>query len=129
VASFCRCLDPGQLPLKARKATVTPLAEHALWLRDARGRILLHHESGSRRTGLWKLPLREPTEVQHLPVIAEHRYSITRYRVTLRVHAAAASQPCARPRDGDRWVAPEDLPGLAMAAPFRRVLSRLLEDF
>jgi len=57
VAAYCRSRDPASLPVKSRKSTVTEVTEHAIWLRDGDGRILLHHESGSRRTGLWKLPL------------------------------------------------------------------------
>ncbi len=129
VARFCRCTQPAALPLKSRKATVTAIAEHAVWLRRADGCILLHHESGQRRTGLWKLPLRDPEEVSGMPLIAEQIYPITRYRVTLRVHDARSVKPRAAPRDGDAWIAPDDLAGLPLAAPFKRMIARLMEDF
>ena len=129
VARFCAAIDPGGLPVKRRKVPVTAVDEHAVWLRDADGRLLLHHEGGKRRTGLWKLPVREVTEIDHLPVLAEHRYSITRYRVTLRVREGNAEDVSCQPSDGDAWMAPDDLPALAMAAPFRRVVERLLENF
>lgn len=127
VARFCKTRKPEQLPLKSRKAVITAVDEHALWLRDAAGRVLLHHESGRRRTGLWKLPLRGSKECSQLPVIAVETYAITRYRVTLSVHDGRGN--AAVPAPGDHWVAVGELDQLAMAAPFRRVLVRLLEDF
>lgn len=127
VARFCQTTEPERLPVKSRKTAVTAVDEHALWLRDRNGRLLLHHEAGNRRTGLWKLPLREPAEIARLPVLAERRYTITRYRVTLRVHDGAGS-PFA-PLAGDAWIRPDEIPALAMAAPFRKVVERLLEDF
>lgn len=129
VAVFCAAPEPGGLPVKRRKLSVTAVDEDALWLRDRDGRLLLHHEAGKRRTGLWKLPLREEAEVRHLPVLAEHRYSITRYRVSLRVREGDAADPSCRLAGGDAWVEPGELPALAMAAPFRRVVERLLENF
>lgn len=125
VARYCRTRQPGKLPFKARKSSVTRIDEHALWLRDAAGRLLLHREAGSRRTGLWKLPLREAAVLAHLPVLAEHSYSITRYRVRLRVHNGAAVDNPWELAPGDAWVESDQLAGLAMAAPFRRVLESL----
>jgi A/G-specific adenine glycosylase len=116
--------------VKRRKIPVTAVDEHALWLRDPAGRLLLHHEGGKRRTGLWKLPVREAGgDFDGLAVLAEHRYTITRYRVTLRVHDGSKARVSGKPREGDSWVAAEEIPALAMAAPFRRVMEQLLEDF
>lgn len=129
VARFCKASEPGRLPIKSRKIPVTAVDEHALWLRDGDGRLLLHHEGGKRRTGLWKLPVREAVEVIDLPVLAEERYSITRYRVRLRVHDASPRGRLFRLAEGDAWQEPEQLAKLAMAAPFRRVVERLLADF
>lgn len=128
VSAYCRTREPSGLPVKTRKTGVTAVTEHALWLRDSRGRILMHREAGQRRTGLWKLPLREEAEVSHLPRIAEHRYTITRYRVTMRVYDGRA-KPKPRAKDGDVWVREEEISALAMAAPFRKVVERLLADF
>ena len=63
VAGFCKARQPELLPVKARKTAITAVDEHAVWLRDAKGRVLLHHEAGKRRTGLWKLPVREAAEI------------------------------------------------------------------
>ena len=129
LAKFCKTDAPERLPVKGRKIAITAVDEHALWLRDAMGRLLLHHEAGKRRTGLWKLPTRELVEILDLPLLVEHTYAITRYRVTLKVHDGATLGPSFRPGSGDSWIRPEDLPSLAMAAPFRRVVERLSADF
>lgn len=128
VGKFCAAPSPGDLPVKGRKTVITAVDEHALWLRDSEGRVLLHHEGGKRRTGLWKLPVREAAEVSRLPVLAEHRYGITRYKVTLRVHDGARLRSF-REMPGDAWKTPEEVAELAMAAPFRKVMERLLADF
>jgi A/G-specific adenine glycosylase len=128
VARFCRTSKPAALPVKGRKVVITAVDEHALWLRDAAGRVLMQHESGNRRTGLWKLPVRDAGEISHLPVIAEHVYAITRYRVNLRVHDGHSPGACFQPAAGEAWVETGRIAGLAMAAPFRRVLEGLLAD-
>ncbi len=128
VSAFCATRDPLALPLKKSRVSITELDEHALWLRDRRGRVLLHHEQGKQRTGLWKLPLREPAQMAGLPVISESRYGITRYRVTLKVHDGSRMKPRPVLDDGDCWVAKDEISGLAMAAPFRKVVEQLLED-
>jgi A/G-specific adenine glycosylase len=125
VASFCLTKKPSLLPVKARKVAVTDMDEHALWLRDADGRLLLHHESGKRRTGLWKLPLRSAGEISHLPLLAEHRYTITRYRVSLRVHDGNMPGAGFHAAEGDAWIDPAEIRELAIAAPFRKVIERL----
>jgi A/G-specific adenine glycosylase len=127
VARFCATRRPELLPVKKRKTVLTEVTEHALWLRDGTGRLLLHQEAGKRRTGLWKLPLRDAGELAAMPLLAEHRYGITRYRVTLRVHQGDASVSV--PVEGDTWIDSREIPGLAMAAPFRKVVERLIEDF
>ena len=129
VARFCQTREPDRLPLKARKSVITAVDEHALWLRDGEGRILLHHEGGKRRTGLWKLPTREVQEIAHLPVLTEHSYAITRYKVTLRVHDGTSLRPGFEESAGDFWKPPDEALSLPMAAPFRRVVERLLSDF
>ncbi|RYD38032.1 MAG: hypothetical protein EOP85_17205 [Verrucomicrobiaceae bacterium] len=125
VAVFCRTREPEKLPVKKQKAAVTAVDEHALWITDGKGRLLLHHESGKRREGLWKLPTRQSGEIAHLPLLDESSYTITRYRVTLRVHDGAALGKKFRPREDESWHAVEILQDLAMPSPFRRVITRL----
>lgn len=127
VAKFCQTKSPEILPVKARKTTVTAVHEHALWMRDPQGRVLLHHEAGKRRTGLWRLPLVTPDICVNLPILLESQYAITRYRVTLRVHDGSGFAEF-QPTSSDLWVEQEKIAELAVAAPFRRVIERLLED-
>jgi A/G-specific adenine glycosylase len=124
VAKFCEARDPQNLPIKKKRAEVTVLSEHAIWLHDAEGRVLLHRESGSRRNGLWKLPLRSQQECAGSPLIFSDTYTITRYKVLLNVHAGAGHQP----GEGDEWISREELASIPMAAPFRRAIQRLLAD-
>ena len=126
VAGFCRAPAPARLPLKQRKLPSSAVDEHALWLRDAGGRLLLHCEDGQRRTGLWKLPTRAAAEIAHLPVLAEQRYAITRYRVRLRVHAGGSGRFALGP--GEAWQGVESVARLPMPSPFRKVLARLLDE-
>lgn len=125
VAEFCRTRTPEDLPVKKLKTQITAVDEHALWLRDRKGRLLLHREGGKRREGLWKLPTREATEISALPVLDESCYTITRYRVTLRVHDGMGEDFTAG-RD-EVWQKVDEVLGLAMPSPFRRVIERLLE--
>ena len=129
VSKFCASRAPEELPVKGRKVRITDVDEHAVWMRDSSGRVLLHHEGGKRRTGLWKLPVRDAVELRRLPVLAEQRYAITRYRVSLRVHDGAAGKGLFQQSTGDVWTDPADLETLAVAAPFRKVIERLLEEF
>ena len=128
VAGFCKTREPERLPIKRLKTIITAVDEHALWLRDAAGRLLLHREAGNRRTGLWKLPTREAAEISKLPILAEQRYSITRYRVTLRVHDGAGLGKNFHPQADEVWQAADVIGGLPMPSPFRKVLERLLRE-
>lgn len=124
VASFCKTREPEALPVKRKKVEVTVMAEHALWLRDRKGRVLMHREKGKRREGLWRLPLRDAAELAALPVSTTHRYTITRYRVDLSVHDGGISK--AGEREGDEWKTPEEVLALPMPSPFRVVVERML---
>lgn len=126
VAEFCKTRTPEDLPLKKQKTVITAVDEHALWLRDKQGRLLLHREGGKRREGLWKLPTREAVEISMLPVLDEHRYTITRYRVTLRVHDGAGRD--FNEGKDEIWQDAEEVLALAMPSPFRRAIERLLRD-
>lgn len=125
VAEFCRATTPATLPVKRQRTTITEVTEHALWRRDRRGRVLLVCQEGRRRTGMWQLPLREAVAVAGWPVVAEQRYTITRYRVRLWVHQAPAT---VRPTGAETWVEVSELARLPMPSPFRRVVEELLGE-
>lgn len=126
VARFCRATEPSRLPTKRPPPVTTDVTEHALWCRDAAGRLLLHCEDGQRRTGLWKLPTREAADVAKLPVVASQRYAITRYRVRLLVHESSAARMA--PGPAEQWVPAAEVARLPMPSPFRKVVERLLEQ-
>ncbi|MEO5714695.1 MAG: A/G-specific adenine glycosylase [Luteolibacter sp.] len=128
VAGFCKTREPDSLPVKKKKTAVTAVDEHALWIRDGEGRLLLHREGGKRREGLWKLPTREAAEISALPVLDESLYTITRYRVTLRVHDGAGLKKRFRPGEDEVWQEADVVMALAMPSPFRRVIGRLLDE-
>jgi hypothetical protein len=99
-----------------------------LWIRDGQGRVLMHREGGKRREGLWKLPTREADEILFLPVLDVSNYTITRYRVTLRVHDGAKLAKKITPGPDESWQDADRVMALAMPSPFRRVIARLLEE-
>jgi len=124
VAKFCKAEEPQNLPVKKKRAAITEITEHAIWLLDTEGRFLLHRESGSRRNGLWKLPLRSEHECAASQLIFSDTYTITRYKVTLNIHEGAGHSP----GEGDEWISPNEFPSIPVAAPFLRALVRLLAD-
>lgn len=128
VSAYCLARCPGELPIRKQRARVTELTEHAIWVRDPNGRLLLHLESGKRRNGLWRLPLRPPEIAGKWPEILRETYTITRYKVCLRIHEASMEQESLA-TEGDVWTDPEKLESLPMPAPFRKALARLLIDF
>lgn len=125
VADFCKTREPEALPVKRQKTVITEVDEHALWLRDRKGRLLMHREAAKRREGLWKLPTREAEEISTLPILTEHRYAITRYKVTLKVYDGKGRLAGFQPGPDEAWVSAEEVLALAMPSPFRKVIERL----
>lgn len=127
VSKFCATKSPENLPKKKKPAKITSITENAIWVRDASGNILLHQESGSRRNGLWKLPLRSAAECKCLPLISENTYGITRYKVSLK--AFLGEKASTKAEAGDEWVSLNRLETLPLAAPFKRLIQELLSNF
>lgn len=128
VQKHCRAKDPSALPVKSKRTRITEVAEHVFFHRATQG-ILLQQETGKRRTGLWKLPAL--TETGTLPaVLYKATYTITRYRVTLRIHEApppkALKTLLADPTM--RFISDEELSQLPMPSPYRKALRALLVD-
>ncbi len=129
VADWCQSFqqdrDPATLPIKKPKRETVLVDEHAIWSHRDDGAVLLQHESGTRRKGLWKLPLRSVESVSHLPVIYRSTYGITHHRVSLTVYQSDSSE---KPRKDESWVPATDLPTTPMASPFRKALDKLLSS-
>jgi A/G-specific adenine glycosylase len=123
VHSLCRATDPAALPVKKNRTTLTAVTERVFFCESAAG-VLLEQETGKRRTGLWKLPaLPEGTSTA---VLLKANYGITRYKVTLWVHA---SPPPSEPWPAThRRVSRAELATTAMPSPYRRALDTLLRD-
>jgi A/G-specific adenine glycosylase len=126
VSAWCQAREPGRLPNKAAAAKITEVAEYAIWTTNGT-KLLLHQESGARRNGLWKLPERKDGEVAGLPLLMTAHYTITRYRVTLHVHACGGENPAARPQQDESWHERSALSALPMPAPYRRAIDGLLQ--
>ena len=120
----CAASRPSALPVKSKKTTLSEVTER-VFFHATSAAILLERESGSRRTGLWKLPaLPETPDAPPPQVLLQSRYGITRFRVTLWVHAApeaVSSWP-----ESHEWVPRENVSSLPMGSPFRRALNALL---
>ncbi len=127
VSKFCKCSHPQSLPNRKPRANTSGIDEHAIWARDPAGRVLLNCENGSRRRGLWKLPLRTACECSDLPSIYQANYSITRYKVTLYIYNAIDAPITLQ--QGDEWIDETRLNSLPFAAPFKKALGKLLADF
>ena len=127
VARWCATRTPEKLPVKQGRVALTAVAEHAVFLVDGDDRVLLHRESGRRRQGLWKLPVRPESELARLPVIERESYTITRYKVALAVHDARCPDSPVAPAEDEAWVPIDEVSALAMPSPYRRVIRRLLD--
>ena len=95
VAAFCATSNPGALPRKKAAIKIENIIEHAAFVSDHRGRVLLEQvPAGARRAGLWKLPALIESQGDDSetsgPELLRIRYGITRYRVELIVHRAPA---------------------------------------
>ena len=122
VRPFCLAKSPADLPAKQKRVVLTEVTER-VFFHSAPGGVLLQQETGNRRTGLWKLPALPETDT--LPaVLLKSRYGITRYRVTLWVHAAPANVP---ELPDARLIPLENLSAAPMPAPYRRALDAVLK--
>lgn len=124
IRSDCRATEPESLPVKQSRQTITPVTERVIFLRTETG-VLLEQETGKRRTGLWKLPALPAAHQDNLPpVLMRSNYGITRYKVTLWVHALPVSHfawPVSH-----RIIPFDQIDATPMPAPYRRALTDLL---
>lgn len=124
VRTFCAAEDPASLPVKSKRIPVTRIVERVFFKRTRDG-ILLEQETGARRTGLWKLPALP--DLKRLPkTLHTAAYTITRYRVTLHVHAAPPPRSTTPTLQHSVFPLP-DLAALPMPSPYRKALEALLQ--
>ncbi len=122
VSAFCRATDPAALPVKGKRTAITEVTERVYFLHHGDG-VLLEQETGSRRTGLWKLPALPELAGRLPPVLHKMTYGITRYKVTLWVHAPPPSPALTA---AHRMIGEADLASLPMPAPYRKALNIVL---
>lgn len=128
VREHCLAKSPADLPVRKPRPKLTEVTERVFFHRTGEG-VLLEQETGSRRTGLWKLPAlggdASPNEEALPPVLLRMTYGITRYRVTLWVHEPL---PVVGDWPESHRVVPHDaLADTALASPYRKALEKLLE--
>ncbi len=121
VARYCQTSRPLDLPVKKAKKKATEVLEEVLWIRRKNGDLFLSKGEGSRRKGMWQLPVVEDGETRGLALRDESTYSITKYKVLLKVYEAEEELNL----EGG-WFSLGDLEVLPIASPVRRVIDRLL---
>ena len=128
-------MDPESLPVKKAAKKTVLVDEFALFCIDNKKRILLQQEaSENRRAGMWKLPLREFSQTEALPLLSKSKYAITHHKVTLRVFQCDQKNlpPIENlPAEGqvqESWHNISKLEELPMPSPFRKALNQLLVD-
>ena len=127
VASFCVAREPSVLPVKAKRQAIEEIDEHTAYvLRE--GKVLLSRQGRGRREGMWRLPVREKALVSGLPLLHRRKYGITKYRVTLHVHACPESHAAAAKGGGEEWIDLDLLAGLVIPPADRAALSAVLTD-
>jgi A/G-specific adenine glycosylase len=125
VAAFCMTKEPSLLPVKAKRQAIEEIDEHAIYaLRD--GKVLLSRQGRGRREGMWRLPVREKAELSGLELLHRRKYGITRYRVTLHVHAGHPGHPAAMAAGGDEWIDLEAVDSLVIPPADRAALAAVL---
>lgn len=142
LAAFCaahRAGDPDGIPRLARPAAETRAVDR-VW-RERGGALLMRRipEDASRMRGLHELPTAEEAGVAQEQLgqgrlLATHRRTITRFRITERIYQVDAAGPSAvleDPSAGEAtaplvWVPLERLDGVALSGPHRRWITALL---
>jgi len=103
--------------------------ERAWTLKDGKALIHLIPDTSGRMRGLHEIPALEQISLktpQTAPLLSRKR-SITRYRITERIHSI---DPAILPKSINsnlKWIALSDLESLPFSGPHRRWITELLE--
>jgi A/G-specific adenine glycosylase len=117
VAKFCRTRNPAELPKKSQRVKVTAVDEHVVFA-ERGGCVLLKKLEKGRREGMWRLPERPAEVVAEWTLLHLRKYGITRYRVTLHVHADEGLEE----DEGEVWQPLNELQNLVMPPADRAAL-------
>ncbi len=127
IRTHCRATEPEQLPVKLEKKAVTALVHHDLFcLHPQQGLLLVRQSEGARHEGMYRLPSRELSEVEHLPQIITQRYSVTRYKVTRHLYRISSNELTLR--EGETFIPLSQLASIPMASPDRKIINKHLSD-
>ena len=118
--AYCSAGEPESIPVKKPRPRTVELDECCGWI-VRNGAVLLEQQTGKRWRGLWRLPL--STESHAGIPLVKLKYPFTHHRVTLSVFPATCPLFL---EENQRWVACGELHSLAMPAPHRRALNKLL---
>jgi A/G-specific adenine glycosylase len=118
IRGACATRDPESLPRKKPARKTVPLTERCVWITD-KNCLVLEQQRGPRWRGLWKLPAAS-RRISDRP-LAQLTYAFTHHRVTLRVHRGRRRAL----RPNEKWVALEELPNVALAAPHARAIRQI----
>lgn len=129
VANFCLAKDrnPELLPHKTARQKIIHQDEYVIFSIH-QGKILLALEAGSRRKGFWKLPSREPQELNTYSLSLEFNYAITRYKVQLHVYAVNELAFIAQAREAEQWVSLAKLGEIPLGAPYKKAIDKYLSQ-
>jgi A/G-specific adenine glycosylase len=123
IRTHCRAENPESLPRKKPRAKTIALTENCAWC-VRNGKLLLEQQTGPRWRGLWKLPQLE-TVTPCSRLLLAFEYPFTNHRVTLSVYAESSYE---KPTANHRWVPLTKIDGIALAAPHRRAIKRLVAE-
>ncbi|MCL4108422.1 UNVERIFIED_CONTAM: hypothetical protein GTU68_046115 [Idotea baltica] len=121
-------MNLDELPVKKNRQKIVAKTERVVFLKDG-NRVFLTQESGKRRTGLWRLPEFDHESVGKMPEIFRMKYGITKYRVDLLIFRGSDLEAAKLVEGDGQWFSvPDESDACAMAAPYRKALTRLLEN-
>ncbi len=121
VGGFCQTQSPMSLPVKKPRKKFVTVAEHAFLILED-DKILLSMGSGSRRKGFWHFPLRSEDESARFEEESQHRYTITRYRVTVHLYRVNSFTRM----KGEEFHPLDSLEDLPIASPVRKIIKASL---
>ena len=112
-----------EFPVKTRTKTIKRVETVAVLWREKR----LYCEQvpvGKPWHGLWRFPDFDPTRMEEGQPVAQIKYGITKYSVTMQ---AVSTQWKSRARQAGSYFTPEEMQALAFAAPHRKLAERLVK--
>jgi A/G-specific adenine glycosylase len=119
VSSFCRAINPQQLPVKRKRPKLRHLRETHAFVRE--DDFVLLEQSQTRWRGLWILPRFEGT--RKLRPFLQLEFPFTHHRITLEVVRLRSTS---LPNEYRKWFRLSAIDKLPIPNPHRRALAQLL---